>query len=78
MPEHAPSTIGLQSMQEVDSMHGKSFVVYQVNFLEEPEIAEAFSIQKDNLPEIICIKNKKVHKRQTGPLYSNQILELLK
>ncbi len=73
---HSISTLSLESIREVDQLIGKSFKTYSVDVDLEPEICDALSIQ--HAPEFICIKNSKVHKRATGFLYSNQILDLLK
>ncbi len=75
-PNHAPSIVGMSAIQEVDGMYGKSFEIYCVDATQEPEICNALSV--DELPCAIGIKNKKVYKRITGVVYSNQILDLLK
>lgn len=72
----AESSIGIAAIREVDGLIAKNFEVYIVDVDLEPEIAEAFSITI--VPEIICVKNKKIYKRTYRTLFSNQILDLLR
>lgn len=74
--QHAASAVGMASIQEVDGLIAKNFQIYGVDIDAEPEIAEAFSISI--VPETISVKNKKIHQRAHGTLFSNQILDLLK
>ena len=73
---HPASTLAYPALEEVNGMVGRSFEIYLVNASDEPEIKDAFSV--DVVPEFIAVKNKKIHKRLQGILFSNQILDLLK
>lgn len=75
-PNHAASTIGFSAVEEVENMIGRSFEIYKVNVSTELEIKDAFGV--NGVPETISVKNKKIHKRTVGVLFSNQILDLLK
>ncbi len=74
--DHAASAVGFASVQEVDGLIAKNFEIYCVDVDMEPEIADAFSVT--DVPETITVKNKRIHQRAYGTLFSNQILELLK
>lgn len=64
------------AIQEVDGLIGKNYSVYQVDVDMQPEICRACSISQ--WPEIISVKNSKIHKRINGTAYANQVLDLLK
>jgi thioredoxin-like negative regulator of GroEL len=75
-PNHPVSTLAYPALEEVNGMVGRSFDIFLVNACDEPEIKDAFSVNA--VPEFISVKNKKIHKRAKGILFSNQILDLLK
>ncbi len=73
---HAMSTITLESLKKVDTMHAKEFEIYIINADKEPEIMEACLVKK--VPTTLSIINTKIHKKEEGILFSNQILDLIK
>jgi len=70
------STLGINTMKEVNSLIGKSFELYLIDFDAQPEISEAFSVK--NIPEYISMKNRKIFKRNTALLKSSEVLAMLK
>lgn len=74
--EDAASTLGIQTMNEVDSLIGRSFDLYFVDAAAEPDIVQAFSV--NSIPEYISMKQSKIHKRSSDLLYANEVLALLK
>jgi hypothetical protein len=66
----------MAALETVEQMHGKNFAIYIVNVDKQPEIKLALSC-KDRA-EFISIKEKKIHNRKAGIIFSNEILELLK
>ena len=72
----AASTLGIESMEEVNHLIGKSFELYFVNTESEPDITQAFSVK--NVPEYISMKKTKIYKRSTNLLQPSEILALLK
>ena len=75
-PNHAHSTIGFAAVEEVENLVGRNFDVFIVNVLNEPEIKDAFGVT--SVPETVSVKNKRIYKRSSGVLFSNQILDLIK
>ena len=73
---HAMSTITLDSLKKVDAMHGKEFEIYIINADKEPEMIEACLV--NTIPTTLSIVNTKIHKKEEGILFSNQILDLIK
>ena len=75
--ENDPASIlGIQTMNEINSLLGRSFDLYLINFDEQPEIADAFSVKK--IPEYITMKQTKIYKRNTELLNASEVLEMLK
>lgn len=75
-PKEAASVIGLGAVKEVAGYIGKNFRIFTVDISKNPEICAA--LDSKDVPEFISIKNKKIHKRVQGMLFSNQILDLVK
>jgi thioredoxin-like negative regulator of GroEL len=72
----AASTLGMESIRQLDHLVAKDFGLYIVDVSEEPEISEAFDV--NTVPQIVTMKNSKIYKRSENLLYTNQILDLLK
>ena len=72
----AASVLGIESMKDVNHLIGKSFELYFVNTDSEPDIAQAFSVEK--IPEYVSMKKNKIYKRSTDLLQPSEILALLK
>lgn len=75
-PNHAASFLGHTLIKAIDQMVGKDFEIFSVNISNEPEVCDLFSIS--DVPEYVCVKNKKIHKRAVQLKYTNQVLNLLK
>jgi len=75
-PVSPKSHLALEAIKEIDQMVGKNFDICLIDFSCQPEIAHA--LNANDPPETIIIKDQKIHRRKTGILYSNQILDLLK
>jgi thioredoxin-like negative regulator of GroEL len=72
----AQSIVGAAAVREIDQLIAKNFDVFCIDVDLEPEIADAFSVTE--VPETISVKDKRIHRRVRGALFSNQILDLLK
>ena len=72
----AASTLGAETMKEINSLVGKSFDLYLVDVLAEPDIVAAFSVK--NVPEYIPMKRTKIFKRSSDLLRAGEVLALLK
>lgn len=72
----AASTLGIHTMNEVNALIGRSFDIYFVDVLAEPDIVQAFSVK--SVPEYVSMKNCKIHKRSSDLLQTSEVLALLK
>lgn len=72
----ALSILGMQTMREVSSLICRSFDMYFVDALGEPDILYAFSVK--NAPEYVAMKNSKIYKRSNDLLKPSEVLALLK
>ena len=72
----AASVIGFDLIDSIEQMVGRDFEIFTVNTDLQPDICHLFSIKA--VPEYICVKNRKIHKRALHLKYSNHILDLLK
>lgn len=72
----AASTLGIQTMNDVNALVGRDFDLYFVDASAEPDILRAFSVK--SVPEYVSMKQCRIYKRSTDLLYANQVLSLLK
>ncbi len=72
----AASTLGIQTMNEVNALIGRSFDLYLVDADAEPDIVQAFSVK--SVPEYVSMKKTKIHKRSSDLLRPSEVLALLK
>ena len=72
----AASTLGVETMKEINSLVGKSFDLYLIDVLAEPDIVAAFSVKI--VPEYVSMKRSKIYKRSSDLLQASEVLALLK
>lgn len=73
---HAPSILGIATMENVDALVAKPFQLYLIDTEDEPEITKAFSVE--TVPEYVTVKNRRIYKRSSDLLEPSQVLALLK